>query len=299
MPAILLYGDTLRYPAMRHEVPLEIMDELLFVERGETKFVLTSSLEAGRIQAAVPGVRPSLYDELGLFELVRQGMSRREAERETVNRALAAWGVDSVVVPHDLPVAVADRVRTAGIELAVDAGAIQARRRVKTAAELAGVRRAQRAAEAAMSAGEALIHGSQDRDGDLCFEGQPLTAEAVRAACRAVCAECGCPAPPDIMVTSVRSGGGHNPGSGPLPAGLPIEIDLWPRDEASGCWADMTRTFAPGLGLSGEGVLVAGDVIAIEPGIEGIDGVGGVRFEDLLLITESGSETLTRYSYEL
>jgi len=39
-------------------------------------------------------------------------------------------------------------------------------------------------------------------------------------------------------------------------------------------------------------------VVAIELGIEGIDGVG-VRFEDLLLITEDGSETLTRYSYDL
>ena len=40
---------------------------------------------------------------------------------------------------------------------------------------------------------------------------------------------------------------------------------------------------------------VAGDVIAIEPGVEGVDGIGGVGFEDLLLITEDGSETLTDY----
>jgi Xaa-Pro aminopeptidase len=180
------------------------------------------------------------------------------------------------------------------------------------------------------------------------------------------------------MVVSVLSGGGHDPGFGPLPAGLPITIDLWPRDEASGCWADMTRTFVagevsaevatlrdvarealeaaraaarpgitgralydiaaeivenagyptqrtrkpgetltrgfyfglghgvgleihepPGLGLAGAETLVAGDVIAIEPGIEGLDGIGGVRFEDLLLITEDGCETLTRYPYDL
>ena len=42
----------------------------------------------------------------------------------------------------------------------------------------------------------------------------------------------------------------------------------------------------PGLGLAGGETLVAGDVIAIEPGIEGLEGIGGVRFEDLLLITE-------------
>ena len=55
----------------------------------------------------------------------------------------------------------------------------------------------------------------------------------------------------------------------------------------------------PGLGLAGGETLVAGDVVAIEPGVEGIDGIGGVRFEVLLLITEDGCETLTDYPYEL
>ena len=50
MASVLLYGDTVRYPALRHEIPLEIIDELLFVDTGEAKFVLTSSLEAGRIE---------------------------------------------------------------------------------------------------------------------------------------------------------------------------------------------------------------------------------------------------------
>jgi Xaa-Pro aminopeptidase len=55
----------------------------------------------------------------------------------------------------------------------------------------------------------------------------------------------------------------------------------------------------PGLGLFGRDPLVAGDVVAVEPGVEGVDGIGGVGFEDLLLITEAGSETLTDYPYDL
>ena len=43
-----------------------------------------------------------------------------------------------------------------------------------------------------------------------------------------------------------RLEGGHEPGSGPLPPHTPIEVDLWPQDEASGCWSDMTRTFVKG-----------------------------------------------------
>ena len=149
-------------------------------------------------------------------------------------------------MPGDLPVAVADRLRAEGLRSRSTTGRCEDRRRVKTPAELEGIRRAQRAAEAGMAAAEALIRGAGRSGDDLEHDGEPLTAETVRAAVRAACAAAGAPAPPDIMVVSLRSGGGHDPGSGPLPAGLPITIDLWPRDEASGCWADMTRTFVDG-----------------------------------------------------
>jgi Xaa-Pro aminopeptidase len=55
----------------------------------------------------------------------------------------------------------------------------------------------------------------------------------------------------------------------------------------------------PRLGLGGDEPLVAGDVIAVEPGIEGLEGIGGVRYEDLLLITDDGGETLTDFPYDL
>jgi Xaa-Pro aminopeptidase len=281
-------------------------------------------------------------------------------------------------VPDDLPVAIADRLREAGVALTVDGPEVASRRRVKAATELAGIRRAQRAAEAGMAVAERMIHGATARDGRLEADGEPVTAERVRAAVREACAAAGAPAPPGIMVVSALSGGGHDPGSGPLPADLPITVDLWPRDEESGCWADMTRTFVngtvrddvarlrdvvrealecvraaarpgatgralydiaaevveragfptqrtrtpgeplthgfyfglghgvglevhepPGLGLAGGEALVPGDVVAVEPGIEGLDGIGGVRYEDLLLVTGTGCETLTDFPYEL
>ena len=54
----------------------------------------------------------------------------------------------------------------------------------------------------------------------------------------------------------------------------------------------------PALGQTGHDALVVGDVIAIEPGLWQRE-IGEVRLEDLLLVTEDGSETLTQYPYEL
>jgi Xaa-Pro aminopeptidase len=47
-----------------------------------------------------------------------------------------------------------------------------------------------------------------------------------------------------------------------------------------------------------ESVLVPGDVITIEPGLY-YEGFGGVRMEDMLLITEDGHEVLTVFPYDL
>jgi Xaa-Pro aminopeptidase len=192
---------------------------------------------------------------------------------------------------------------------------------------------------------------------------------------RDACWERGALLGPEAIVASVWQGFGHDPGSGPLPAGLPIEVDVWPRDDASACWADMTRTFivgreppeevlrqehlvraalegaraaarpgvtgrelhagcceiferegyrtqrtgpgedrnegfqfslghgvglqvheSPALGQTGRSPLVPGDVVAVEPGLFQRD-VGGVRFEDLLLITDDGNELLTAFPY--
>jgi len=380
MPDVLICGDTLRSPEMRHEVPLGIGDPFLYLESDGRRAVLTNVLEVDRIAQQAPDLERLLGEQFGRDELIAEGLSYEEVDRALYVRAVNHFGITTAVVPPDFPLAVADRLRAEGVALSVDDDLFVERRRRKTDAELAGIRRATEAglaglAECARTLREASIDGDQMR-----LDGELLTSEIVRARVREVCARAGAPAPDDIIVAAMRPGDavGHESGSGPLPAHAPICLDLWPQDEESGCWADMTRTFvrgeisdgiaglhalvleaheracaavrpgvrgvdvygvacdvfeaagqptqrtkkpgetlrhgfyfglghgvglevheAPALGRTGRDPLIAGDVIAVEPGTVDPDH-GGMRVEDLLLVTEDGYENLTAdFPYDL
>jgi Xaa-Pro aminopeptidase len=380
MAAVLIHGSTLRSPELRHEVPLAVADPFLYLEDDGRRAVLTNALEVDRIAATVPDVERLLVSELGQDELIAEGRSRADVEREVCVRAVQRLGIGAAVVPPDFPLALADRLRAAGVELTPEDELFEERRRRKTVAEMAGIRRATAAGLAALGEAARMLREARIDGGLLRGDGGTLTSEQVRARIREVCARHGAPAPEDIIIAPMAPGDpvGHEAGSGPLPAHVPICIDLWPQDEASGCWADMTRTFvvgdvsdavaglhrlvldaheracaavaagvrgvdvygaacdvfeaaghptqrtkapgeslrhgfffslghgvglevheAPALGRTGAAPLIAGDVIAVEPGtVDPQD--GGMRVEDLLVVIEDGAENLTEsFPYSL
>jgi len=55
---------------------------------------------------------------------------------------------------------------------------------------------------------------------------------------------------------------------------------------------------APNVGRAGTNPLAVGDVVTVEPGVYDPE-IGGVRLEDMLLITESGSRNFTRAPRQL
>jgi Xaa-Pro aminopeptidase len=174
---------------------------------------------------------------LGRDELVAAKHDGMFIDAELALRAARELGIAAASVPPEFPLFVADHMRANGLELTIDGDEFVRRRRVKSGAELEGIRRAQRAADAAMGVAASLIR--ELRPG--------LTSEEVREAMTAVAEEHGCEMPGEVIVShGAQSALGHESGHGEIPAGAPVIVDIWPRDRVSRCYADMTRTFVAG-----------------------------------------------------
>ena len=246
MSSVLIVGDSVRNPEIRHEVPVAVPDPFLYVEHGDRRMAVVGSFEVPRVEEAAPDLEVHAFERFGRDELTKQGLNYDESLRELTVRVCSELGLEAAVVPPAFPLEVADRLRESGVEITWDRAFFVARRRVKNEAELAGIRRSQRACEAALDEVRTLLRGADRSSGVLELDGEPLTCERLKLTVERIFSEHGVFSDDPIVSHGPQTAVGHDPGSGPIAPDEPIVLDLAPRDRETGCYADMTRTFVVG-----------------------------------------------------
>jgi Xaa-Pro aminopeptidase len=242
---VLIFADSVSSPEMRHEVPVVIPDPFLYAEKDGKRYVVSAAFEVDRVKEI--GIEGSPWEHYGYDELIATGLPREEIVWKHVNlNACRELGITDAVVPRSFPTLAADHLRENGITLEPDHKFFADRRRVKNEAELEGIRKAQKAAEAAMGAARDLIFRAEPSNGEVQVDGETLTSERLKATIRRVFSEHGVSGDDFIVSHGAQTAIGHELGHGPIAPNEPIVIDLWPKDPDSACYADMTRTYVVG-----------------------------------------------------
>ncbi len=245
MADVLIFADSVNSPEMRHEVPILVPDPFLYAEKDGKRYSVSTAFEVVRL--AEIGIEAHPWEDFGYDELIEQGLPRDEITWLHVNlNACRELGVEVATVPRSFPALTADHLRANGITLNPNYSFFADRRRVKNEAELEGIRRAQKAAEAGMGAAKAILGRAERSNGALTVDGKPLTTELIKAEIRRVFTEQGMTSEDLIVSHGAQTAIGHELGFGPIAPDEPVVIDLWPRDPESGCYADMTRTYVVG-----------------------------------------------------
>lgn len=377
---LLLYADGYRFPDVYQLTRFLAPDPILALEQGSDVIIVASSLEEGRARKESRATEVVNLDAFGLRELAARGIQGDELMATVIARFLESRGVRKVRVPAYFFLGLADRLRAAGFELVVAAD-LKDRRRAKRPDEIEALERTQRATEDAWARGvDALRRAWARADGTLELDGEVFTAERLRAIVESRLLELGCVSEDAIVAPGPQAADPHRSGSGPLHAGEPIVMDIFPQHKRTRYYADMTRTVSkgeppaelrkmyeivlraqdagiralrpgvtgkevhelvedviweagydtlrpgqqraapgglprgfihgtghgvgleihesPSIGRGGTQPLAPGDVVTVEPGIY-LPELGGVRLEDMLVITADGARDLTRAPREL
>ena len=359
--AYVIYASS-RDADMRYLTHFTTSDPFVFFKKpGDPGVIIVSPMEIGRA-AREASAAVMTRTQAGLPDILK---TEKDPYRATAKMIAGQVG-EKILVPPNFPIALANALSEQCTVL-VDHGTVQSMRAKKSKNEILLMKNVQKVTEKAMGCAISLIKSASVKKGILHIDKKPLTAEQIKFSMHCLLLQHGCGAVDTIVSCGEDTAIPHILGSGPLKSDEPIVIDLFPVEEISGYYADMTRTIVRGepstdilemydtlreakqLGISrvktgasgedihlavvdffkdhgyesttrgfvhnlGHGVglqvhelptvgpagktLASGNVITIEPGLY-YPGIGGVRLEDIGVVTVKGFENFTVFPEDL
>jgi len=243
-PARLIWAASETCADLWYASRLPTADPFLWLEIGRRRWLVVSPLELGRARRLAPRgtrvmTRQQAITEFGMSE------TRAGTVADLILGAARRYRRLRWEVPDYLPLGLARRLEAEGLRLQTVQPFFPERRR-KTAADLAGIRTGVKQALAGFARAREILRNSQVRRGVVCWNGVQLTAERLRAEIDTTILQGGGHSQRTIVAPGRQGADPHEIGHGPIRAGEPLVLDIFPRDTRSGCFGDITRTVVKG-----------------------------------------------------
>jgi Xaa-Pro aminopeptidase len=350
-------------PDMRYLTHFVTHDPVPVIKKsGEKPIMILPLMEADRAE------RESIAQSITRQQAGYQEIIATEKDPYRITAALIHRYTDgAVIVPPGFPLALARALEQDGPVILDEHATVAQMRSQKNSIEISQISAVQRAVEEAMDLAVNLIRRSTVQNGKLWYDDVVLSSERLRHVIHSTLLAHDCTAQDTIVACGEETAMPHCTGEGSLQANQPIVIDIFPRSEKSGYYADMTRTVSKGepsqkvcelfkavreaellgekeisTGVSGAechqkvkdffeqqgfrtdtegfihslghgvglevheqpslspsgGELKEGHVVTVEPGLY-YRGIGGVRIENMGVVTSHGFDRLTKFPVEM
>jgi Xaa-Pro aminopeptidase len=226
---------------MRYMTRFTTSDPFVFFKKpGERGVIIVSQMETGRASREATAAVIT-RTQAGLPDILK---TEKDPYRATAKMIAGQIG-KKILVPPDFPIALANSLNEYCTVL-VDRGTIRSMRAKKSKKEILLMKNVQKVTGNAMGVAVSLIKRSSVKKGILYIDNKPLTAEFVKFSMHSLLLQYGCTAIDTIVSCGEETSIPHITGTGPLKSDEPIVIDLFPVEERSGYYADMTRTVVKG-----------------------------------------------------
>ena len=365
---LLMVADSERDANMLYAVRLFVPDPFIYFRIRGKCHVVMNDLEIDRARAQAKHCKVLSWSRCA--KQLRQEGVREVTMARVIRFLLRQQRISSVLVPSSFPLGLAQELRNLKIRVKAKRGAYFPERERKSAEEVKKISAALMMAEVGLAEGiQALKNSKVGRNRKLMHRNVPLTSEKLRSIIDTAIVQAGGLAANTIVAGGEQGIDPHERGHGPLRAGEPIIIDVFPRSQKTGYFGDITRTVvkgraseavrrlydtvrrgqdmacnemrqgtptaeihnkvqefftsegyktgqqkgrmqgffhgtghgvgmeiheAPRVGPTSRDRLMVGHVVTVEPGLY-YTGLGGVRLEDMALVTGNGPKNLTRF----
>ena len=246
MTARILAGIADKNASLYRRLQVPLGDPAAWVELDTMRIALVRDLEMDRVR------QKSHADDVTCpaEHAPPTGLSadRETATAEAVVQLLRSHHVERIDADRSLPYIYTWHLQQAEIDVHYDDELGVQDRRAKTHQEIDALAKVQAITEEVMRLlCERIAQCNVAADGSLQHEGEDLTSDQVRSIAAIEFMKRGCSMTHGaIVATAPQVADCHHQGEGKLFTGVPIVVDLFPRDESTRYWGDCTRTVVHG-----------------------------------------------------